>query len=85
MPRWSMAHFPGVPQAGNFESKIFDPDHWRNNYPNPAFRNRLPDDEFWAAKHVMRFTDEEIRAPLADAVEALAGAVRERERVKAVA
>ena len=31
-------------------------------YPNPAFSNRLPDDEFWAAKQVMNFTDEEIRA-----------------------
>src|SRR6185436_16685402 len=28
----------------------------------PAFRNRLPDDEFWGAKQVMAFTNEEIRA-----------------------
>ena len=32
------------------------------NYPNPAFRNRFPDDTFWAAKKVMGFTDEQIRA-----------------------
>jgi hypothetical protein len=31
-------------------------------YPNPAFVNRLPDDEFWAAKQVMSFGDEQIRA-----------------------
>ena len=27
-----------------------------------AFLNRLPDDEFWAAKQVMAFTDDQIRA-----------------------
>jgi hypothetical protein len=31
-------------------------------YPNPAFMNRLPDDEFWAAKQIMAIKDEEIRA-----------------------
>jgi hypothetical protein len=31
-------------------------------YPNPAFSNRLPDDAFWAAKQVMSFTDDQIRA-----------------------
>ena len=32
------------------------------NDPITAFENRLPDDTFWAAKQVMAFTDEEIRA-----------------------
>jgi hypothetical protein len=31
-------------------------------YPNPAFLNRLPDDEFWAAKQILAFRDAEIRA-----------------------
>jgi hypothetical protein len=35
---------------------------WVPEYPNPAFLNRLPDDEFWAAKQVMAFTDEDLRA-----------------------
>ena len=30
--------------------------------PLPPFVNRLPDDTFWAARQVMAFTDEEIRA-----------------------
>ena len=30
--------------------------------PMPPFANRLPDDTFWAARQVMAFTDEEIRA-----------------------
>jgi len=51
--------------VGNFESKIFEPDAWKPNYPIPAFDNRLPDDEFWAAKQVMAFTDEQIRAIVA--------------------
>lgn len=30
--------------------------------PNPAFRRARPDDTFWAARRVMAFTDEMIRA-----------------------
>jgi hypothetical protein len=48
--------------VGRFESDIFDPELWKPNYPNPAFDNRLPDDTFWAAKQVMAFSDQEIRA-----------------------
>ena len=29
---------------------------------NPAFLNRLPDDEFWAAKQIMSFGNDQIRA-----------------------
>ena len=47
---------------GHFESDIFEPERWKPNYPNPAFDNRLPDDSFWAAKQVMAFSDQEIRA-----------------------
>ena len=31
-------------------------------YPNPAFMNRLPDDEFWMARQIVAIRDEEIRA-----------------------
>jgi hypothetical protein len=62
VPRWALAHYPHIPSVGNFESTIFDPEKWKPNYPIPAFENRLPDDEFWAAKQVMAFTDEQIRA-----------------------
>src|SRR5262249_50188417 len=47
---------------GRFEARVFDPDRWYPEFPNPAFLNRLPDDEFWAAKQVMAFTDDQIRA-----------------------
>lgn len=62
VPRWAKAKYPRFPSVGNFESEIFDPEKWKPNYPVPAFENRLPDDEFWAAKQVMAFPDEQIRA-----------------------
>ena len=62
LPRWARARYPDLPSVGNFESDVFDPEQWKPNYPIPAFDNRFPDDEFWAAKQVMSFTDDEIRA-----------------------
>jgi hypothetical protein len=60
--RWEREHFPKLPAVGNFEFRMFDPDSWRPDFPNPAFVRRLPDDDFWAAKHVMAFSDDDIRA-----------------------
>jgi hypothetical protein len=62
VPYWAHAKYPKYPSVGTFESKVFRPDHWYPEYPNPAFLNRLPDDDFWAAKQVMAFTDDQIRA-----------------------
>jgi hypothetical protein len=62
VPRWARAKYPHLPAAGRFESDVFDPERWVPFYPNPAFDNYLPDDAFWAAKQVMAFTDEQIRA-----------------------
>ena len=62
VPRWARAHYPNFPSCGNFEYEVFEPEKWKPNYPIPAFENRLPDDTFWAAKQVMRFTEKEIRA-----------------------
>ena len=62
VPYWAHAKYPKYPSVGTFESKVFRPDQWYPEYPNPAFLNRLPDDDFWAAKQVMAFTDEQIRA-----------------------
>ncbi|MBY0504493.1 MAG: hypothetical protein K2X03_11315 [Bryobacteraceae bacterium] len=62
VPRWGRADFSDLPAVGRFESKRFDANNWVPEYPNPAFLNRLPDDEFWAAKQIMAIRDEEIRA-----------------------
>jgi hypothetical protein len=59
---WERVHFPNLSAVGNFQSSLFDPNEWKPDYPNPAFLSRLPDDEFWAAKQVMAFTDDDIRA-----------------------
>jgi hypothetical protein len=59
---WIRIQYPDMPSIGRFESKVFDPERWKPEYPNPAFMNALPDDSYWAAKIVMSFTDEDIRA-----------------------
>jgi hypothetical protein len=62
VPPWAGARYPPYRSVGRFEAEVFDPDQWYPEFPNPAFLNRLPDDEFWAAKQVMAFTDDDIRA-----------------------
>jgi len=62
VPYWAKAWYPNYPSIGRFESVTFRPDEWVPDYPNPAFLNRLPEDEFWAAKQVMAFTNDQIRA-----------------------
>src|SRR6185436_16341487 len=59
--------FPDIPAVGRFEHAKFDPDQWVPEYPNPAFLNRLPDDEFWAAKQIVAIRNEEIRAVVGSA------------------
>jgi hypothetical protein len=60
--RWIHVHYPDYPSIGRFESKVFTPEGWKPEYPNPAFLRALSDDCYWAAKIVMAFTDDEIRA-----------------------
>lgn len=62
VPAWATAKFPNYPAVGRFEWQRFRAETWVPEYPNPAFVNRLPDDEFFAAKQVMAFTDADIRA-----------------------
>ena len=59
---WERVRFPNLPSVGNFESQSFNPERWKTDYPNPAFLSRRPDDDYWAAKQVMAFTDDDIRA-----------------------
>jgi hypothetical protein len=53
--------------VGRFEGDFFDPVAWRPEYPNPAFENLRPDDAFWAARLVARFSDDALRAVVAKA------------------
>ena len=71
--RWNYKKFPSI---GRFEHEYYEPDKWKPEYKNPAFENRLPDDTYWAAKKVMAFSDEAIRA-LVEAAEYTDQAARE--------
>ncbi len=60
-------YWEGAKSVGRFEGDFFDPVTWRPEYPNPAFDNMTPEDAFWAARLVSKFSDEAIRAVVAKA------------------
>jgi hypothetical protein len=62
VPKYARVHYPKEKAVGNFDYEAFNPNHWKSNYPNAAFESRLPGDEFWGAKQVMAFSNDEIRA-----------------------
>jgi hypothetical protein len=65
---WIRIHYPDVARSvGRFEADVFNPVAWKPEYPNAAFDNMQPDDAFWAARLVARFSDEAIRAVVAKA------------------
>ena len=60
---WILIDYPDVPASiGRFEADAFEPAAWKPEYPNPAFDNMRPDDAFWAARIVARFSDAAVRA-----------------------
>ena len=61
MPKWQRANYLGTKSAGRFESNAFDAATWTPNYTPAALANHLPDDDYWATKLVLSFTDEDIR------------------------
>jgi hypothetical protein len=54
--------YPDHASIGRFEAAWFEPETWKPEYPNPAFLNATDEDTYWAAKIVMSFTADEIRA-----------------------
>jgi hypothetical protein len=63
---WITIRYPDVPPSvGRFEGTRFEPEAWKPEYPNPAFRNMRPDDAFWGARLVARFTPADIAAIVA--------------------
>jgi hypothetical protein len=60
-------YWEGAKSVGRFEGDFFDPVKWRPEYPNPAFDNLTPEDAFWGARLVSKFSDEAIRAVVAKA------------------
>ena len=64
---WHSIEYDVYPQVGAIESERFDPDTWVPEFPNMAFLSMLPEDAFWAARIVSRFTDELLRAVVDEA------------------
>ena len=63
---WITIRYPEVPASvGRFEGRRFTPEDWKPEYPNPAFQNMRPEDAFWGARLVARFTPEDIAAVVA--------------------
>ncbi|HET7219440.1 MAG TPA: hypothetical protein VFJ02_15390 [Vicinamibacterales bacterium] len=59
---WQTADYVDNPAIGRFEADAFDPLTWRPRVPTAAFRHARADDSFWAARRVMAFSDDLIRA-----------------------
>jgi hypothetical protein len=53
---------PGFEPFGYFSAKEFDPDGWKNEYPNPAFGRATERDNAWMARILSRFDRADIAA-----------------------
>jgi hypothetical protein len=59
---WQTVSYVEHPAIGRFEGGVFEPDEWKPRVPTAAFLRARADDNFWAARRVMAFSDEMIRA-----------------------
>jgi hypothetical protein len=62
---WLKIPYPEIPAVGRIESTYYRPEEWKADYPNPAFKNALDADRFWAARIVAAFDDDDVRAIVA--------------------
>ncbi len=66
-PYWLYVKRSRYRAVGVFESTVFDPKRWAPLLPNPAFQESTPNDTFWAAAILARFTPKQIAAAVASA------------------
>ena len=59
---WQTADYEKHPSIGRFEGEAFDPETWKPRVPTAAYIEMRADDAFWAARRVMAFSDDLIRA-----------------------
>jgi hypothetical protein len=59
---WQTAYYEPYPSVGRFEGDAFDPETWKPRAPSVSYYEMRPDDAFWAARRVMAFSDDLIRA-----------------------
>jgi hypothetical protein len=64
---WIKVYYPDVPAVGRIEFSYFQPEGWKPDYPNPAFRNARADDRFWAANIAAAIPDDGVRAVVKEA------------------
>jgi hypothetical protein len=62
---WIKVPYPDMPAVGRIESTYYQPEEWKADYPNPAFKNALDADRFWAARIVAALSEDAIRAVVA--------------------
>ena len=59
---WQTADYEPYPAVGRFEADAFAPETWKPRAPTAAYYEMRDDDAFWAARRVMSFSDDLIRA-----------------------
>ena len=59
---WQTVRYDEYSSIGRFEGDEFDPTSWKPRVPTAAFRTARADDNFWAARRVVAFSDELLRA-----------------------
>ncbi len=59
---WQTVPYVQYPSVGRFEGDEFDPRTWKPQTPTTAYLELRADDAFWAARKVMAFSDDLIRA-----------------------
>jgi hypothetical protein len=59
---WQTMPYTEYESIGLFEGDEFDPKKWKPQTPTTAYLELRDDDAFWAARRVMAFTDDLIRA-----------------------
>ena len=59
---WQTVNYQKNDAIGRFEGVEFDPTEWKPRVPTAAFARARADDNFWAARRVMAFSDDMIRA-----------------------
>jgi len=64
---WQTIPYEETIAIGRFEGDRFDPQAWKPRVPTAALRHAQPDDLFWAARRVVAFSDDMLRAIAASA------------------
>jgi hypothetical protein len=59
---WQTVPYREYPSIGKLDGDQFDPTAWRPQTPTTAYMEMRDDDAFWAARRVMTFSDDLIRA-----------------------